>query len=143
MVRKRGCATDPDTSCCIVSIWSTAMAGSTEDTAPRNSPAAAPASSDVRTTMVGSFSMFDDCSTGKYISALASRSSPSCSTSPTTPITVRHGGSARFSRWPIGFSDGQYSRAIESLITTTHGDSAVSADVNDRPRSNGIPIVSK
>jgi len=83
------------------------------------------------------------CVTGMYISGPASPSSPSCSTSPTTPITVRHVLDPNCSRVPIGFSDGQYSRAIESLITTTHGASAVSADVNDRPRSNGIPIVSK
>ena len=47
------------------------------------------------------------------------------------------------SRLPIGSCSPQYSRAIDSLITMTHGESAVSAGVNDRPRSSGIPIVSK
>jgi len=90
--------------------------------------------------------MFDDCSTGKYISA-----------SPHVQPVVQHiaynsdhrppflAGAILY-RWPIGFSDGQYSARHRLVDTVTQGDSAVSAvsaDVNDRPRSNGIPIVSK
>ena len=102
-VRKRGCATDPDMSCSIVSIRSTGVVRSIAETAARNSAAAAPESSDVRTTMVGPLSVLAACSTGIYISAFASPSSPSCSTSPTTPTTVRHVGPAKCIRCPTGF----------------------------------------
>ena len=76
-VRKRGCATDPDTSCCMVSIRSTGRARSIAETAARSSAAALPASDAVRTTMVGLLSTFGACSIGTYISGFRLPSSPS------------------------------------------------------------------
>ena len=142
-MRKRGCATDPDTSCSIVSIRSTGAVRSIAETVARNSAAAAPASSDVRTTMVGSLS---------YVRRLLNRHIHLRLRLAVQPLVQHvahysdHGAPCRPCKMqplPDGFSVPQYSRAIESLITTTHGDSAVSAGVNDRPRSKGIPIVSK
>ena len=93
--------------------------------------------------MVGLLSVFGDSSIGTYISGFVSPSSPSCRTSPTTPITVRHVSLPNCSRLPIGSCPPQYSRAIESLITVTQGESVVSAGAKERPRNNGIPIASK
>jgi hypothetical protein len=46
-------------------------------------------------------------------------------------------------RLPIGLSFGQKRRAVVSLMMTTAGRSAVSAEVNVRPEISRIPRVSK
>src|SRR5205807_5281179 len=64
-------------------------------------------------------------------------------TSPVTPTTVvvHSDFHARFRRFPIGFWFGQNFRAVDAVTSATGGASgAMSAAVNSRPRSNGIPI---
>ena len=61
------------------------------------------------------------------------------------PMTSSHGpvGLSMLRRLPIAFAFGQYRAAMASLITTTPGVSERSALVNSRPRSSGMPSVSK
>ena len=86
------------------------------------------------------------CDSGRNACIGVFSSTPLSFTSPTTPITSRHGlvssGQPCFSRLPIASSPGHNLRASDSLITVTRALVAESLESKVRPRTTRIPIVS-